>query len=201
MNKVFFPFIVLSSLVLNGCAPMYTHGHSNHMNELPMTTAVEPQDNKALIVFMRPVGAAYRQMSTVFDVSGDEIKIIGIIPNMKKIAYQVEPGQYIFMVLGETTDYMSADVEAGKTYYARVVERMGAWKARFSLLPVLEKDFESEEGKNWLKNTQYVESTDSAHAWYKKHKESIVNKHKINFAKWNDKPANKRPKLTKEDGV
>ncbi|MEN8180227.1 MAG: hypothetical protein ABFS39_16625 [Pseudomonadota bacterium] len=177
---------------------MDIHGQSKHMNELSTATTVEPQDDKALVIFMRPFGQAHRQMSTVFDVTNEEIKIIGILPNMKKIARYVDPGQYIFMVLGESTDYMSADLEAGKTYYARVAERMGAWKARFSLLPITRSELESEEGKKWVNETQFVEITDSAHAWFEKHKDSIANKHKVNYQKWMSKSADRRPKLIDE---
>jgi len=201
MNKLIILFIVLSSFMLNGCAPMHVHGATDKMNELPMTTVVEPQSDKALIILMRPVGSAYRQMSTVFDVTNDEIKLIGILPNMKKIAYNVEPGQYTFMVLGESTDYMAADVEAGKTYYARVVQRMGMIKARFSLLPIHKAELDSEEAKEWLKETQYVEATPTTHAWYERHKESVVNKHVVNYEKWKAKSVGHRPTLVKEDGV
>lgn len=201
MNKILALLFIVSVYGLIGCAPMHVHGKSRYMDELPLETALTPSADKANIIFIRPVGSAWRQASTVFDVTGDKMELIGVVPNMKKLVYSVDPGQYTFMVLGETTDYISADVEAGKSYYARVVQRMGAWKARFSLVPIQRSDFSNEKVQKWLTSTQYVKPNDKLDDWFAKHKESIVNKHQVNFKKWMSKEETKRPHLLKNDGV
>ena len=73
--------------------------------------------------------------STVFDVTDDAPRMVGIVSAKTKIAYEVAPGEHHFMVVSEAADFMRADLAAGKTYYALVTPRMGVWRARFSLLP------------------------------------------------------------------
>ena len=171
------------------------------MDVLPVETVKTPEAGKANVVFIRPVGTAFRQASTVFDVTAGKMDMIGVVPNMKKLVYPVDPGQYTFMILGESTDYITADVEAGKTYYARVAQRMGAWKARFSLLPIQRADFGTEKVNKWLSSTQYVEPNDRLSEWFAKHKDSIEAKHKVNYEKWQKKPEEKRIGLAPDDGI
>jgi hypothetical protein len=84
-----------------------------------------PEPGKALLVFMRPSGVGSGIQSTVYEVSGDEVRIIGIVSAKTKIAYQAEPGKQLFMTVGESADFMSAELQPGRTYYASVAPRMG----------------------------------------------------------------------------
>ncbi len=107
--------------------------------------SVKPADNqvlgpvpasKARIVFLRPSYVGSVISASVHDVSSAETKFIGISTRWAKLAYDVDPGERTFMVVSETADFMQGNLTAGKTYYALVTPRMGAWVARFSLWPV-----------------------------------------------------------------
>lgn len=84
-----------------------------------------PEKGKSLIVFMRPSSIGYAIQSSVFEVKGDDVHLAGIVAAKKKVAYQVEPGKHLFMVVGESADFMSAELEKDKTYYALVTPRVG----------------------------------------------------------------------------
>ena len=48
---------------------------------------------------------------------------IGILSGKTKVAHLTEPGEKLFMVIGENADFMKATLEAGKTYYALKTEK------------------------------------------------------------------------------
>ncbi len=98
---------------------------------------------------MRPSAFGGAVQSSVFDVATAENVLVGIISSMAKVAYKTAPGELIFMVVGESADFMGAEVEAGKKYYALVTPRVGVWKARFSLKPMHKDELQSEEFMDW----------------------------------------------------
>ena len=161
-----------------------------------------PEQGKALVIFMRPsiFGAAIK--SSVFDISSGKDEIIGILSAKKKLAYSVSPGKHLFMVIGENADFMMADLEAGKTYYSLVQVRAGAWKARFSIVPIRKDQLDSKEFLKWNKKTKLIENTEKSRVWASKHAPSIEDKRIKYMAKWNEKSAADKAERTlqKDDG-
>lgn len=137
---------------------------------------MKPAAGKALVMFLRPSALGLLIHASVHD--GD--KLIGMVPYNCKLAYQADPGKHTFMVVSEAADFMTADLEAGKTYYAQVVPRMGAWRARFSLWP--------------------VENKPSAYEWEKASQSSILEKKEAYHRKWLTKSDAERPHLSATDG-
>ena len=131
---------------------------------------VTPATDLAQIVFVRSsfVGGAIQ--AALFDVSTSEPELIGILSNGKKIAYMVDPGEHVFMVVSEAADFLEANLEGGKTYFAMVTPRMGVMSARFSLQPVRngasgEFQYQSDEFQRWLEVTELVANTPASNAW------------------------------------
>ena len=122
-----------SAFLLGGCA-----GTVKSMREAPVekSVAMKPEPGKALVVFMRPSGLGFAVQSSVFDVKDNQPSLVGIVAAKAKVAYQAPPGVHLFMVIGESADYMEAELLPDLTYYAQVSPRMGMWKARFSVEPV-----------------------------------------------------------------
>lgn len=169
--------------VMSGCATQ-----SNLMKP-SAKTEYKPSKDKAMIVFMRPSLLGGAIQASVFDISGKTDQLVGIVSGQTKTAYFTEPGEKLFMVIGENADFMNATLEAGKTYYALVSPRMGVWKARFSLLPVHNDTSskyrtESEEFKEWIKTTNYVEITPDAYNWYEQNKNDVNQKKAEYLEKW-----------------
>lgn len=119
--------VVLMAFAAAGCA-------SSAMRPVDPARAVSaPAADQAVVVFIRPsiVGGAIQ--SSVFDLVGNDEKLVGIVSSHTKVAYATTPGQHLFMVIGENADFMAAELSADRQYYALVTPRMGWWKARFSL--------------------------------------------------------------------
>jgi hypothetical protein len=188
--------LVLSISIFAGCA-----GSSKYMKLAPAGTDYYPEDDKALVIFMRPSTLGYAIQSSVFDVTSGENKLVGIISAKKKLAYKTDPGEHLFMVVGESADFMKAKLEAGKTYYALVSPRMGVWKARFSLKPVHKEELSSEEFRNWVQACEYVENKESAYKWAEQNAANIQSKREKYLIKWNEKPESAKPTLYPEDGI
>lgn len=193
--------LVAAMLLATGCA-------STKMVDSAQQELIAPTADKAQIVFMRSSMFGGAVQSSVFDVTGDETEFIGILSAGKKIAYTVEPGKHTFMVVSEAADFMEAEMLGGKTYYAMVTPRMGAWKARFSMYPVRnggpgEFQYGSDKFQGWLKSTELSENTPASHAWAEENRSNIRSKQVDYEAVWQQKsPAELAERtLNPDDGV
>jgi hypothetical protein len=132
----------------------------------------------ATIVFMRSSFVGSMIKSSIYEVTPDGTIFIGILKNKKRIEYQTSPGKHTFMVVSEAADFMEAEVVANKTYHSIIVARSGAWKARFSMIPIRNDgttkfNTDSPDFAKWLKKTKVATMTDKDKAWYEKHKDSV----------------------------
>ena len=178
-----FGVAIMGLLIIAGCG-----GTPKYMKDItdPNTTYV-PSADEALVVFMRPSTFGFAIQSAVFDVTTRENKVIGVVSAKKKLAYRTKAGRHLFMVTGESADFMQADLRAGKTYYALVNPRIGAWKARFSLGAV-HKDIEPDKLNTWKTDCAWVESSEATRQWAKENAGSIQRKRDDYIQKWMAKP-------------
>ena len=102
------------------------------------------------------------------------------------------------MVVSEAADFMAAELEGGKTYYALVTPRMGAWKARFSLRPVTAGELAGKEFADWDKDCAFIENTPASEAWAKENWVDIQSKKVEYLQKW--EPRTDKPTLRATDG-
>ncbi|HVP66817.1 MAG TPA: hypothetical protein VMT17_06100 [Anaeromyxobacteraceae bacterium] len=180
-----------------GCA-----GSVKNMHEMPADTAdPTPAPGKALLVFLRPSGMGFAVQSSVFEVKDQRPELLGIVAAKKKVAWQADPGQHLLLVVGESGDFMIANLVAGRTYYALVTPRMGAWKARFSLKPVHKADLGTQEFRDWWTSCTWVEMDQSSQEWAKGNLQSIQGTHSEYYPKWMEKAPAERPELLPDDGV
>lgn len=202
MKRLFLAAVAACTFVLlNGCVATSTQ-------MVKTDVSPTPQEGKALVIFMRPsmFGAAIQ--SSIYDTHGESNEFIGIVSAKTKVAYQAAPGNHLFMVIGENADFMNADLQAGKTYYVLVRTRPGAWKARFSLLPIhndasAKYNTQSPDFAQWQQATSFVEKAPSADAWYQAHAADIAAKQSEYMQKWDAASAQQKAELTlhAEDGM
>lgn len=165
--------------------------------------SITPKPDQALIVFMRSSFAGKVISASLFDVSGDDTKFIGIMYNGTKVSYDITPGEHTFMVVSESADFMKATVSTGKTYYALVTPRMGAMKARFSFRPLRLSDLSSADFSKWDSNTYFVENTSGSEEWAKKNSPDIEAKRARYWSIWSEKSSVDLEEQTikAEDGI
>ena len=193
--RVFF-LILCIGFALTGCT-------SSLMQPVSTDPAISysPAAYEAVVIFMRPSMFGGAIQSPVFDVSTEENVLVGIVSAKSKVAYRTTPGDHLFMVVGESADFMKAELGAGKTYYALVTPRMGVWKARFSLKPIKRGELETKKFTDWESSCSFYENTDKSYQWVNDNLNSIQSKREVYYEKWMSKPEVNRPVLGEEDGI
>lgn len=180
---------VMTVILLAACA-------STQMTEVSTQERVAgPEPGKALVYMIRPSMFGGAIQSTVYD--GDEY--IGTVSADTHVAYQADPGQHMFMVIGESADFMQADLLAGKTYSAIVAPRMGLWKARFSFRPN-NGEYTDAQIHEWLASTREVTVNDEGLRWARDNAASIQAKKAKYLPEWQSKPEAEKQILRAESG-
>lgn len=176
---------ILSLLVMSGCATS------------PMTIAPEQElppvkSDEAQVVFMRTSQMGGAINASLFEVTETETDYIGIIAVGTKIAVTTTPGEHMFMVVSEAADFLKANLEGGKTYYALVTPRMGAWKARFSLWPFSSKanarhPNSGDQFEKWVNDTKLLVQSQASLDWYEQNRTSVEQKKMAYLPVWRQK--------------
>ena len=169
----------------------------------PVSTAPTAAVAESKITFMRATSYGGNVAASVFDVTDSgEAKFIGIVRPWNKLVYPVRPGLYTFMVVSEAADFMQATVVGGKTYYALVTPRMGAWKARFSFKPVRADEIDGSQFSGWDRNTKLVTNTPTTQAWARENAASVADKRDRYWPEWSSKSQSEKDAQTlrAEDG-
>lgn len=179
----------MAALLLGACA-------STQMTEVTVEQRVTaPAPGKALLYMIRPSMFGGAIQSTVYD--GDQY--IGTVSADTHVAYQADPGSHLFMVIGESADFMQAELVAGKTYSAVVAPRMGVWKARFSFRPN-NGEFSEAQVREWLQSTREVTVNEEGLRWAQDNAASIQQKKAEYLPKWQAKPDAEKQVLRAESG-
>jgi len=161
----------------------------------PASPPAGPAEEQAVIVFLgRAAGAL------LYDVSeGDEERFIGISDPGTKVAYLTPAGRRRFMVVGETADFLDADLAPGKTYYALVTTRPGWWAARFSFRPVRRAEAETGREATWIAEFRWVEPNERGQRFATNHSRTVHTKKLGNLPKHEAKAPVDRAKVRLEE--
>ena len=108
-----------------------------------------PSKGKAAIYFVRVTKYG---KPTSFEFFHQD-KYIGAFKGDQYMRYECDPGTHLFWASSENKEFITADIEAGKSYIIKVNVIMGAMKARVGLVPL---DFSDNE--IWDKVTKLVNS-------------------------------------------
>ncbi|QOG02930.1 hypothetical protein [Flavobacterium sp. MDT1-60] len=91
----------------------------------------KPTEGKSVVYFVRSSAMGFLINFKYFD--GE--KYLGKFNYGKYLVYECEPGKHIFWSRSENTDFIEADLEAGKIYIVDSAAQMGAIKAGVELIP------------------------------------------------------------------
>ena len=170
----------------------------------PLQEGVAPfqaETGEPVVVFYResPFGGAVQ--STLYEIVDGKIQFLGILSPKMKLAHQTTSGNKTYMVLGESANYLEADVEGNNVYYARVAPRFGWVKTRFILEAISGDAANSEEVQKDLAKCKYVQNTPEAEAWFRDNIGSIQRKHDKYYPKWLESPEVDKAILHPTDGT
>lgn len=91
----------------------------------------KPAEGKAIVYFVRSTGMGALINFKYFD--GE--KYLGKFNYGKYLVYECEPGKHVFWSRSENTDFINAELTAGKIYIVDSEGQMGAIKAGVKLVP------------------------------------------------------------------
>lgn len=97
-----------------------------------------PSEGKAVVYFVRVTKYG---KPTAFEFFHQD-KYIGYLKGYQYMRYECDPGTHLFWASTENKEFITADLEAGKSYIVMVNVIMGAMKARVGLAPL---NFEDED--------------------------------------------------------
>lgn len=197
-RKISYAAIFIMTFILMGAVTYAGYGYMAKSDRSIMSAP-----DRAVLVFMRRYSFGPSNASSVFDVSENETKLVGILYNNEtKIMYDVAPGEHTFMVIGESADFLKATVLAGKIYYLLVQPRVGFWKDRYSFRPLRQSDLASPDFSDWDQHTVLVENTPQSEEWARKNSPDIERKRARYWPTWNALSLELRESMTlkPEDG-
>ena len=119
-------FIITILLVLTGAYTVKAQGFK------------APTEGKAVIYFTRVTKYG---KPTGFEFFHQD-KYIGVFKGDQYMCYECEPGNHLFWASSENKEFLTVEVEAGKTYIVMVNVIMGVMKAHVGLSPVSPDDSE-----------------------------------------------------------
>jgi hypothetical protein len=101
------------------------------LNILSAQGFVKPSAGKAAIYFTRTVTYGANMLVDIFE--GEQYIAYSIGKGYS--VYECDPGEHIFWIAAENTDFITADLEAGKVYIAQIYVFPGVMKGRVGLTP------------------------------------------------------------------
>jgi hypothetical protein len=162
--------------------------------------------SRAKVVFMRTSMVAGAIPAELFEVAGGDLKLIGQLPTGNKIVYETTPGDKVFMAHGAATDFMTARLAGGRTYY--VILRPNWGTGGFAPTPVRndgtsDSNTVSPEFKSWLGDTKPIEPNEDATRWFATNKARYQDLYTQYWARYQQKNASEKQQrhLRPEDGV
>ncbi len=184
--------IIATMLVAAGCG-----SQSKLLNypEQPGYKVSPAPADKAQVIFLRPIRLGWKIASTVYD----DDTYISTVTHNTIVTYVTEPGEHRFMVIGESADFLAAELEAGKTYFVNVIPRMGVWKARFSLGAFDNKPETIAKIREWVASGYAVQPNELGAQWAADNRESIIEKKAKYLPKWEAR--DDVPRILPEYGV
>lgn len=158
-------FSLLVFVFITGCA--------GQMTKLDEGATAKPDDDTAVIVFMRSSFVGSALGVEVFEVNDGKLTFIGQLPDGSKIAHRTSPGRKVYMAYGDAADFMIANVIAGKTYYSIVRPNWGT--GGFAPTPVradgtTKFNMQDSAFKKWL-DSDLLEKKPTADAWFEERQE------------------------------
>lgn len=168
MKKAWLLPLVL--LMLYGCS-------SSHMADVaPADMSEFVAEEESAIVFLRATNFGGAIQAPVVEVGNEGPEFVAIVSAAKKIMHRTSPGEHVFVIGGESSGALKAELSPGKIYYVHVEPKMGLWKARFVMVPVKPGELATESFRKDLGWCKWSKPGPSAGVWFEENRASMAEK-------------------------
>jgi hypothetical protein len=117
------------------------------------------------------------------------------------VLYKTTPGEHTYVVGGEDSNLLKAELDGGKVYYVKVEPHFGLWKARFTLDPVTAQQTGSPEFKKEFGRCKWYENGPDTQKWFQDNIESLRLKYEESLKDYNAAKLEDRPIIKPEYGI
>jgi hypothetical protein len=196
MKRFVCAVFILSSLFSAGCASKYMEPviHDAATGQLA--------PDQSAIVFFRDTGFGGAIQAPVAEGIDGDVVFVGIISANTKFLHKTTPGEHIYVVGGESSNVLFANLEPQKFYYVRVSPKMGIFKARFEFEPVSplqEKNLQ--DLSDGLAGCKWVAPNPLSQAWFAENKSNLREKLENALKKDKDREPADRAVVNPENGI
>ena len=172
MRKFFILLMVIASMGMTACSSSLMQP----VRPADMNKLNEPvKSNETVIVFFRSSFFGGAVQAPIIEVSEDgKMSFVAIMSSGTKYLHRTTPGKHLYVVGGESSELLEANMERGKTYYTYISPRLGFMKARFVFVPVpdtADKSFIKD-----LASCNWVLSTPGGEKWFQDNLKSLQSK-------------------------
>lgn len=136
---------VVGAGALTGCAA------SSRMVRVESPQPIKPTPDQAVVVFVRPSSFGAAITPTILTSTA---RFVGDADPSSHFAVAVPEGQHLFLVWGENTGPLVAQVGKGRIYYVEVSMKPGWWSPRVHLLAIKPTAPSWEHVRDWLAETK-----------------------------------------------
>jgi len=148
--------------------------------------AAAPPPGKARVVFFllrHRIDSPFPSVATILEIGSGKGDMVGFLTAGHKVSYLTEPGEKLFMVIGENTDVLRARLDENKTYYVKLSDHIGWVRDHYYLEPItVVHAMYAGAGQSKL-----VENTETSLSWVKKNQESVAIEMNSALQKWSRK--------------
>ena len=106
------PLLMGITLLLAGCGASLIQ-----LADTATMDTYKPSADESTVIFICCGGSGGGRSGflAIYDVEENENKLAGILRGRRKIAYKTKPGKHLFMVVHRGGDFLSANLQGGKT--------------------------------------------------------------------------------------
>jgi hypothetical protein len=171
------------------------------MVEAPEASVAVPSPDETHVVFLRATNFGGVVQAPVVEEVNGKLAFVAVVSARMKVLHKTTPGQHAYVVGGESSAMLEADLDGGKTYYIKVTPHFGIWKARFTLDPVTEQEAAAPEFKNDFDQCRWYENGPETQAWFTENLSSLQDKYADALKKFQNEAPEKKSVLRREYGV
>ena len=165
-----------------------------------------PPQDEAQIIFLKP-SAGFVTWAGILELEGDRRRLLGVMGVKARLVTTVPPGKHRFMTYDQkgATQFLEAEVEAGKRYFVLVRFLYGAGNQLRPIRPAGTSDYDmtNPEFAEWLADSSEKPARPEQLRFFRKKDEKVAKAQALGWKHWLRKTDDERAQLTlrAEDGL
>lgn len=174
MNVKVLLSLAMGAMLLSGCSTYRYMQPVDAAADAPVARVATA--GKSVVTFYRASIVGMAISAPIAYEKDGKAETIGILESGHKIEQVLEPGDYAFVVGGESSNLLRARLDPDRRYYVSVSPRLGLMKARFAFRPLSADELKSGRFSKDIEGCKLVEPNESLNVWIAANQQSMDEK-------------------------